>query len=239
MLTVLVCDLEENITWEITQNVMESYKDKIRNVKSFRNKESILFYMEDHKEEKHIVFMDMEFSNNEGILLASKIRQIQKNTSIVFMSNKCEYDPAIYDVEHVFFLPKPLNKKLIKEALLKGIIKQDEYRSKFLVAVTKSDVNMILLKDIVFIEKEKRKVHVIDIKGNRISFYSCFDDIERQLNKEFCRCHNSYIINLPKVISIDCKSALMNNGKHVPISRSHVKELKSMLIDLSLDKEII
>lgn len=239
MLTVIICDIHEEVIWQINQIIRASNKDRIKTIKNFKTEESALFYIEDHKEEKHIAFIDVEFDSGKGITFASKIKQLQKNVSIVFMSEEHEYNPRIYDVEHVFFLPKPLNKKLLNESLVKSIVKQDEYNSQYLVAVTKSDVSMIPLKEIIYIEKEKRKVHVIDSKGLITSYYSCFDEIQKQLNNDFYRCHNSYIINIQKVTLIDSSSAKMNNGRNIPVSRSHLKELKSRILGLASAKEIV
>lgn len=239
MLTVLVCDLQDEVTCQIRQNAMDLYKSKIKLVKKFKNEESILFYLEDHKDEKHIVFIDIHFNFNKGIPLAARIKRLQKNISVVFMSKEVGYYPAVYDVEHEYFLRKPLDSNLVNKALEKAIIKLEKYRGKYLVAITKSEVHMIPLTEIVFIEKEKRKVHVIDVNDSRISFYSCFDELENQLNNEFYRCHNSYIINLQKIVSVDSKSVLMDNGDNIPVSRTHIKDLKTVIKGYNVEQEIV
>ncbi|QHI71310.1 LytR/AlgR family response regulator transcription factor [Aminipila terrae] len=195
-------------------------------------------YIEDHKEQKNIIFIDIAFNLNNGIELASKIKQIQKSSVIIFMSDEEEYDPSIYDVDHVYFLSKPLNGKFVKNALVKAVDYIEENTNQYLTAITKSEIVMIPLEEITFIEKEKRKVHVVDKEGSKTSFYSSFEEIETQLSTDFYRCHNSYIINLHKIRSIDSKCILMSNGLSVPVSRAHIKELKELLINLYFNIKI-
>lgn len=59
--------------------------------------------------------------------------------------------------------------------------------------------------------------------------------IEKLLNKDFFRCHNSFIVNLDKIQKIDISDIYINNTR-IPISKHRIKQLKSKLIEILGDK---
>ncbi|QIB69103.1 response regulator transcription factor [Aminipila butyrica] len=237
MFAVLVCDINKDTAWLIKQKAIQWCKQNIKFIKVFDKEEQILSYIEDNKEQKNIIFIDITFSLNNGIQIAGKIKQIQKSSAIIFMSDEKRYDSNIYNVEHIYFIKKPLDGKSVKNALVKAADYIEKNSKKFLTAITKTEVVMIPIKEIILIEKEKRKVHVLDKNGINVSFYSSFEEIENQLNANFYRCHNSYIVNLHEIAAIDSKTIQMNNGICVPVSRAHVKEIKSLAITIHSNKK--
>ena len=57
------------------------------------------------------------------------------------------------------------------------------------------------------------------------------DSIERALPAEqFCRCHNSYIVNLDCVDSISRTAVDLRGGQRLPVGRTYYKRLQSSFI---------
>ena len=60
-------------------------------------------------------------------------------------------------------------------------------------------------------------------------------ELEKILNKDFFRCHNSFIVNLEKINKIDVSDIYINNAT-IPISKHRRKQLKARLIEVLGDK---
>lgn len=58
---------------------------------------------------------------------------------------------------------------------------------------------MYPVKDIVYMEKELRKIRLYTRTGE-IEFYGKFDQIAPFLDKRFMYCHRSYIINMDAIV---------------------------------------
>lgn len=230
MWSILICDPDTKISEMIKQETSKNYKEYVNNIKVFKDDYSILFYIEDHPKETGVVIIDIDFAGN-GIELAQKIKNMRQSTVIIFTSSNTVYNFDIYDVDHVCFLAKPISKEILSRALKKASKKIEEYKKNYIIAVTKTDMSMIPTKQILYMEKEKRKIHITDIKGRTFSFYSSFDEIKDKLDNNFFRCHNSYIINITRIVSVNTKSVLMEGGQVIPVSRTHIKKVRELFLN--------
>jgi len=64
-----------------------------------------------------IAFLDIEMWGMNGIELAQKIKEIQKNTNIVFVTGYSKYALDSYTVKASDYVMKPVTKEAIKESL--------------------------------------------------------------------------------------------------------------------------
>ncbi len=85
--------------------------------------------------------------------------------------------------------------------------------------------------DIIYIESDKRKVH-IHISRSELSCYDKLDNIQDRLSDLFIRCHKSYIVNLTKVASLDAKTFVLYNGVRIPISQARFADSKASFFRL-------
>ena len=46
----------------------------------------------------------------------------------------------------------------------------------------------------------------------------------------FCRCHNSYLVNMRRIVRLDRKGLLLENGAWIPIGRSYYKAAQEKLV---------
>ncbi|EET88590.1 response regulator receiver protein [Clostridium carboxidivorans P7] len=90
---------------------------------------------------------------------------------------------------------------------------------KFIIAKTISQKTKIFLKDIMYIESEKRKLK-IHTTYDIIEYYYKLYDIEQELSgDDFFRCHKSYIVNLNYVYSYDNTFITLKNLEKIYVSK--------------------
>ncbi len=71
-------------------------------------------------------------------------------------------------------------------------------------------------------------VHLTD--GEK-SFPLSLAEVERQLPAgQFCRCHNSYLVNLEQVEEIQRTELLLRDGTSLPVGRTYYKSFQSAFI---------
>ena len=92
----------------------------------------------------------------------------------------------------------------------------------------------IKFDDILYIETSKRQLIIHTTNGYEIIKMS-MRKLEKILNKDFFRCHNSFIVNLEKINKIDVSDIYINNAT-IPISKYRRKQLKARLIEVLGDK---
>ena len=118
-----------------------------------------------------------------------------------------------------------------REELMKNIIKK---KNDFLTINDKSKLIKIKFDDILYIETSKRQLIIHTTNGYEIIKMS-MRKLEKILNKDFFRCHNSFIVNLEKINKIDVSDIYINNAT-IPISKYRRKQLKARLIEVLGDK---
>lgn len=82
------------------------------------------------------------------------------------------------------------------------------------------------MRDIMFFEKNRRKVKILTNDGLADEYYDTLDDIQKNLSEDFIRCHNSYFVNLKYVKEFTPSEFRLYSGISIPISRSYAKEVK-------------
>lgn len=76
----------------------------------------------------------------------------------------------------------------------------------------------IQLTDIYFIESRNKEI-AIHAKSGVSEYYHTIQDIEKELDSSFFRCHRCYIISLRYVKVYSSSAVKMETGAKIPISR--------------------
>lgn len=86
------------------------------------------------------------------------------------------------------------------------------------------------LAEIRYIESYNHNIIVHQKEGNRTYFLS-LTDFEKQMPRDqFCRSHNSYLVNMAFVEEIGRMSISLRGGIQIPVGRTYYKDLQSAFI---------
>ncbi|MGI6727633.1 MAG: LytR/AlgR family response regulator transcription factor [Anaerovoracaceae bacterium] len=99
----------------------------------------------------------------------------------------------------------------------KGINDVKENKQYFAV-VTKKGIIKLKMCDILYFEKELRRIHVHTLQ-NVYSFYGSFKYLETMIDERFCRCHYSFIVNLNKIDKMERHLLYLENGETLTVSQ--------------------
>lgn len=229
MWNITICDDEPEIIKAVVDELQicrsaDTALSDIGRVFFYHDGAALAEDIEDGKAEADIVIMDIKLKQDNGIHVAERILRARPDCQIIFMSGYGDYYEAVYDVDHIFFLQKPVSNASLTKALRRALEKLHKLNGEFFHVKTKSGRLVIPYSKIYYFEKEKRQVLVRGNSGQMLcSFYGKFEEME-DLPQYFLRCHNSMIVNLGRISVIDGTRFLLVDGNSVPISRRYLQE---------------
>lgn len=172
-----------------------------------------------------LLYLDIRMKNEDGITAAKKIRNIDENTLIIYVSGHERYMIELFQLDVFAFIKKPIEEasfiNIFMEAYKKICNKQFYFSYRY-----KSVEYKILSKDILYFESKGRQVTINLRNGTENSFNAKLNDVESKLEKgkiPFLRIHQSYLVNYHLIKSRSKTEVTMVNGKSLPISEERQK----------------
>jgi two-component system response regulator AgrA len=175
----------------------------------------------------NLYFLDVDLQSDiNGIQLAEAIRKLDPRGYIVFATTHGELLPLTFKhkVEAMDYIVKDdaagIEQKIlacVRDAYAKHHTNRVKQPSYYVFKLTEQRIVSVPSAEIIYIEtsaRTPRKVVLHTVNG-RYEYYGKLDDIEKQLDSGFFRCHKSYIINLAAVEQVDRKNhAVHLKGGH-------------------------
>ncbi|WP_255650907.1 LytR/AlgR family response regulator transcription factor [Clostridioides sp. ZZV15-6383] len=178
-----------------------------------------------------ILIIDIQMEILNGMDTSRKIREFDENLEIIFMTSFPEFMQEGYEVKAYRYILKPINEKKITKNILPCIDEIMKKRNNYLTIKVKNYVDRIKIDSIIYIETDRPNI-VIYTHDNTYTTKMSISKIEKILSEfGFFRCHNSYIINLKLVQSMNGNSVVIN-GKSIPVSKYRVKGLKLAITNI-------
>lgn len=165
-----------------------------------------------------VLFVDVKLEEADGVDLAARLSEAGLAAQIVFVSGYDTYHTRVYRTQHTAYLKKPYRQEDVDEALRLTVDARGDQDETPLAIRHKGIVNVIRPRDILFMESSLRliKVHTRD---EFFETYGKLGDLLEQLPDHFVRCHQSFVVNLDAIESLDANEAHLIDGRSVPVSR--------------------
>jgi DNA-binding LytR/AlgR family response regulator len=176
-----------------------------------------------------LLISDIDMGGYNGIDLASKINYITSSCMIIFISNFLNYATEVYDVNHVYFVLKSEADIRLPKALEKAISIYNERIDKSILVKFQNTEYRLSLADITYIEAMGRYLYI----HNSSQSYKCIQSLKSILNEltgAFSRCHNSYLVNMKYIHSINRSGCALSDGTVIPISQTYAKSFQAAYI---------
>ena len=179
-----------------------------------------------------IVFLDIDMPEISGSDIAKQICIQEKNTAIVFVSNK---DELVYDVIKYApfrFIRKSRFKDEIHEAIFKYIDRINNNKSIYMFSTPNGKIAVNLTK-VRYVEVSSHKLYIYEI-NNTIVTNGNLKDIEETFFKfGFIKTHQSYLVNYRFINLIKRNEVILDDGTSLPLSRSKYENTKIEYMHLS------
>lgn len=214
MIRIGMCDNEIDVAQTIAK-ILESKiieNDFDAEICVVTDKQDKIYEMVKNKE-IDVLILDIDFGKNKtnGIEFAKKLRELNKDFYLVFLSAYSRYMSISFLDKTFDYLLKPINSEVISDFVNR--LKEDiSENKKIFLKVNKS--LLIRTDQILYIEKQGNKAIIYTNIAN-YNMFGSLNEILDKLPKNFKKCHRSYIINEDKIITIDKKNSLAYLGKNI------------------------
>lgn len=149
-----------------------------------------------------VVFMDIKLPDLNGMAAAKKLRELDKNVLLVFVTSLAQFAVEGYEVNAFDFIVKPVTYSVFALKMQRVLAQVDGNCSvKILISV---DDAMLTLEssDIKYVEIMSHNIVYHTVRGELRS-YGTLKKVEKTLeNANFVRCNSCYLVNLKYVTAV-------------------------------------
>ncbi|GAA0103072.1 two-component system response regulator RgaR [Paraclostridium bifermentans] len=202
---------------EILQSNVQSYE-----IHEFTSGEELL---ENYPNNLDILILDIQMDGIDGMNTARRIRTFDSKVEIIFMTSYSEFMQEGYEVRAYRYLLKPIDFDKLNKHIIPCVNELKRRNSNYLTINTKNYIDRIKIDSILYIETQRpnlliytnKKVHSLRMSMRKI------EGILEEYS--FYRCHNSFLVNLKEIESMDGEYIFISDMK-IPVSRYRTKGLK-------------
>lgn len=171
-----------------------------------------------------LFLLDVMMPDQDGMELAALLRKRQLHLPIIFISYNREMALNGYKVSASRYLAKPVEQESLKEALLHCL--SLNRREKGLLIPGSNGNERIFPHEILYIETQLRKSHVVLTEGELITGLR-ISQLETALaGQNFIRCHQGFLVNLSYIRTLKANELELLNGQKIPVSKHRIQEVR-------------
>ncbi len=229
MIKIAICDDEKYMVDDISLRIMDYFdndKEKFELFEFNSGSNFLSFYNEEGKAD--IIFMDIEVGDDNGIEIISKVREIDENVIVIFVTSHDNYVHKAFRLGAFQYVSKPVDDKLLLEELDRAIRFCKNINSEFILKSNGISFT-IRYKDTYSYEMRKGKVYIhIKNKSYLMDERITIGKIEKRvIAYDFIRVEQSHIINMSHISEIGSDCLKLDNDELIPISRKNRVHLLS------------
>lgn len=166
-----------------------------------------------------IIFMDIQMEFMDGMTTAEKIRELDSEVIIMFITNMTSYAIRGYEVDALDYIVKPIDYFSFRKKIERAIEKVVKKKRPTISIRIKSDVMRIQTNDIYYIESDRHNLIYVTKKGTYKSRASMQEAEDLLVKYGFFRSNKSYLVNLQYVEGVRDGCCIIN-GSNLLISRA-------------------
>jgi DNA-binding LytR/AlgR family response regulator len=178
-----------------------------------------------------ILLLDIEMTEMDGFTTAERIRQVDRDVIIVFITNMSQYAIRGYEVDALSYVLKPVPYFAFSQEIKRSLERLRRRTVDYLLLTVEGGLVRVDTAQIVFLESVKHRVVVHTVDG-KYSVVAPLKAMEAELEgKHFFRSNSGYLVNLRHVLAVQQSSCLMVGGHDLLISRPRKKAFLAALTD--------
>lgn len=187
-------------------------------------------FITDYKPVYDIVFLDIEMPLLDGMTAARRLRQLDKEICIVFVTNMQKYAIEGYEVNAVDFVVKPIKYFNFTDKLKKAMGFARIRRGKEIMVKSEDGFVCVPASGIDFVEKDKNYLVYHTDRGELRERGTIEEVFEKLEDSGFAKCNSGCIVNLRKVGRVT-QSCVIVGGEMLPLSRRRAAEFKANMLN--------
>ena len=232
LVRIAICDDDK----EAIKSHGDIVKDCLRScgigyeIATYTQSSNLLFDITDDNFFYDLILLDIEMPGMTGMELSEKLKPHLPNVKIIFITSHIEYAIDAFELSIFRYVPKSdLSNRLASAVADAAKLIELEAGKEYIIQAA-GRMEKIPYKDIFYIRRDGGKNSMIcsclGISKVRKSLQQIFDELQAQ---EFIFIDRGYIVNIIQIMKISDSMAYLKNGETLPISRSHLQEVKKQI----------
>lgn len=231
---IAICDDELHIREYLldeARNVLANLGIDDCEIETFSNAEGLLDQYDNGQAPFDLVFLDIKMDGIDGMNAARLIRKYDEKVYIVFITSSAEYVFRGYEVKAYRYILKTELKYSFGSVLRTVLdeIKNTGIDNSFTFTFN-GDTVSLPLSSIIYFESDRRVAKIHSKKGE----YKTYDKLDNIIkiveDKDFVRCHQSYIVNAREIREFKGSSVTLNDGTDLPVSKKYQKSTNEAML---------
>lgn len=231
MIKIAICDdekdavsLHESIVKRCLQSCGIGY-----DLTTYTQSSNLLYDITDDRSFYDLILLDIEMPGVTGMEISERIKADLPNVKIIFITSHVEYAIDAYELSIFRYVPKSnLDDRLVAAITDAAKLIELEAGQEYTIQ-TNSRLERIPYKNIYYILREGKNASIISSSGVskvRKSLQQVYEELN---TPEFIFIDRGYIVNIIQIMKISGGTVLLKNGEQLPVSRSHLQEVKQQI----------
>lgn len=196
-------------------------------VKTFADGLEIL---EDYRPAYDLILLDIEMKHLDGMETARRIRELDPEVMLVFITNMAQYAIKGYAVGALDYVLKPVPYFAFSQQLQKVEAQLSRRTRHYLAVPVEGGLRRLDTSRIYYIESEGHRVHFYTEEGDFASPGALKALEEKLADRPFARCNSGYLVNLAQVQAVQ-QNTVEVGPYELQVSRPKRKSFLAALTD--------
>lgn len=209
---------DENTFSDELQEYLKQYQEE----KDVRFKISVFGdgaeILEDYQSVYDVILLDIEMPKVNGMEAAQRIREIDPDVVLVFITNMASYAIHGYEVGALDFVMKPLTYYTFSMKITRALKRVRKKEQQNILLTLPGGVKKLGIQQIYYVEVENRHLHYHTDEGEFV-LRGTMQSVEEMIAPyPFVKCNHWYIVNLMHVSEVRGNTVIVG-GFELEISR--------------------
>ena len=176
-----------------------------------------------------LILLDIEMPGISGMEIPQQIKVFLPNVRIIFVTSHTEYAIDAFELSIFRYVPKNNLEVKLTAAVTDAAKLIDLEAGQEYTIQTANRMEKIPYKDIFYIQRDGKNASIVSGIGTskvRKSLQQVFDELNAP---EFIFVDRGCIVNIVQIMKVSDGEAVLKNGERLPISRSHLQEVKQKI----------
>lgn len=228
MIRIAIVEDEQLYTKQLKDYILRFQKESGYefHVITFSDGDQILL---NYKGDFDIILMDIQMRFMDGMSAAERIRQMDEEVIIMFITNMTQYALRGYEVEALDYMVKPVEYFSFSQKLGRAIERMHR-RSDFYISIPiEEGVQKLKISNIYYVESQGHQL-IYQTGNGEFASRGTMKELEEILEKYgFFRSNKGYLVNLKYVDGLKDNCCVIH-GEKLPVSRARRKEFMEALV---------
>lgn len=231
MLHIAICDDDKTAVQSHKQIAEECFRQCgcVGEIATYTNSGNLLYDITEDTFFFDLILLDIEMPGSTGMELAEKIKPYLPNVKIIFITSHIEYAIDAFELAIFRYVPKDDTARRLPAAIRDAITLIGLEDGKVYTIRTNSRLEKIPYKEIYYIERDGKNA-CITASGGISKVRKSLQQVYGELGaEEFIYIDRGCIVNMIHIMQVKDGMAVLKDGVSLPISRSHLQEVKEQI----------